>query len=53
MIAFGLTQLYFYRWRYNKNVQIDTTMSIGQITPLFLLILPMLATAESYYGMSI
>jgi hypothetical protein len=52
MIAFGLTQLYFNRWQLDPRIQIDTTMGIGQITPLFLLVLPVLQAAESYYGKS-
>lgn len=52
MISFGFTQLYLNRWHSSAPVEIDTTMSIGQITPLFLLVLPALVAAGSYYGMS-
>ena len=50
MIAFGFTQLYLNRWHSNTPLEIDTSMGIGQITPLFLLVLPVLVAAESYYG---
>lgn len=50
MIAFGFTQLYLNRWESGTPLDIDTSMSIGQITPLFLLILPVLVAAEAYYG---
>ncbi|KAJ8114896.1 hypothetical protein OPT61_g3338 [Boeremia exigua] len=49
MIAFGFTQLYLGRWQSGTPLEIDTTMGIGQITPLFLLVLPALVAAESYY----
>lgn len=50
MIAFGFTQLYLGRWSTGTPLEIDTSMGIGQITPLFLLVLPVLVAAESYYG---
>ncbi|KAH6633104.1 hypothetical protein C7974DRAFT_164717 [Boeremia exigua] len=49
MIAFGFTQLYLVRWQSNVPLDIDTAMGIGQITPLFLLGLPVLVAAEIYY----
>ncbi|KAF3040502.1 hypothetical protein E8E12_006928 [Didymella heteroderae] len=49
MIAFGSTQLYLGRWHSGTPLEIDTSMGIGQITPLFLLVLPVLVAAESYY----
>ena len=51
MIAFGFTQLYLGRWHSNTPLEIDTSMGVGQITPLVLLVLPILVAAESYYGM--
>lgn len=50
MIAFGFTQLYVGRWHSRTPLEIDTSMGVGQITPLVLLILPVLVAAESYYG---
>lgn len=50
MIAFGFTQLYLNRWNSGSSVELDTRMGIGQITPLFLLVLPVFVAAESYYG---
>jgi hypothetical protein len=50
MIAFGFTQLYLNRWGSSVPLEIDTSMGIGQITPLFLLVLPILVAAEAYYG---
>lgn len=50
MIAFGFTQLYLGRWHSRTPLEIDTSMGVGQITPLVLLILPVLVAAESYYG---
>lgn len=52
MISFGFAQLYLNRWHTGIPVEIDTSMSFGQITPLFLLVLPILAAAEAYYGKS-
>lgn len=52
MISFGFTQLYVNRWHSLAPVDIDTSMSVGQIMPLFLLVLPPLVAAESYYGKS-
>jgi hypothetical protein len=52
MIAFGFTQLYLNRWKSGTPLEIDKSMGIGQITPLFLLVLPVLVAAESYYGKS-
>lgn len=50
MIAFGLTQLYLGRWHSGTPLEIDSSMGVGQITPLVLLVLPVLVAAESYYG---
>ncbi|KAH7394118.1 hypothetical protein DE146DRAFT_634032 [Phaeosphaeria sp. MPI-PUGE-AT-0046c] len=52
MISFGFTQLYVNRWHSSAPVEIDASMSVGQIIPLFLLVLPPLVAAESYYGTS-
>ncbi|KAF9700515.1 hypothetical protein EKO04_001283 [Ascochyta lentis] len=49
MIAFGFAQLYLNRWSSDTPLEIDSSMGIGQITPLFLLVLPVLVAAESYY----
>ena len=53
MIAFGFTQLYLGRWNSGTPLELDTSMGIGQITPLFLLVLPVLVAAESYYGQNL
>jgi hypothetical protein len=50
MIAYGFTQLYGSRWHPNIEVYIDPSLSFGQITSMFLLVLPVLAAAEIYYG---
>lgn len=50
MVTFGFTQLYLNRWQSATPLEIDKSMGIGQITPLFLLVLPVLVAAESYYG---
>lgn len=50
MISFGFTQLYLGRWHSGVPLEIDTSMGFGQITPLFLLVLPVLCAAEIYYG---
>ena len=50
MIAYGFTQLYGSRWHPNIDVYVDSSFSFGQITSLFLLVLPVLAAAEIYYG---
>lgn len=49
MVTYGLTQLIYYRWL--EPVFDDTRdMGFGQITPLFLLVLPALVATEIYYG---
>jgi hypothetical protein len=53
MIAFGFTQLYLGRWHSGTPLELDTSMGFGQITPLFLLVLPVLVAAESYYGQNL
>ncbi|KAF2661827.1 hypothetical protein K491DRAFT_388332 [Lophiostoma macrostomum CBS 122681] len=49
MIAYGFTQLYSSRWHPNIDVRVESSFSFGQITSLFLLVLPILAAAEIYY----
>jgi hypothetical protein len=50
MTTYGFVQLVCYRWL--PNALADTTaLGFGQITPIFLLTLPILAATEIYYGM--
>ncbi|KAK7192741.1 hypothetical protein PSPO01_01449 [Paraphaeosphaeria sporulosa] len=49
MMSFGLSQIIYNRWLVEETVVMDSSMGFGQITPLFLLILPLLAGAEIYY----
>jgi hypothetical protein len=49
MASYGFTQLYVNRWTAAIPVTIDQSMNFGQITPLFLLVLPFLAAGEIYY----
>lgn len=51
MVSYGFTQLYNSRWHTGAPVSVDQSMNFGQITPLFLLILPVFSAAEIYYGM--
>jgi hypothetical protein len=51
MVSFGFTQLYLNRWKTGEPVVVDNSLSFGQITPIFLLVLPILSAAEVYYGM--
>jgi len=51
MMAFGFTQLYLNRWKTGEPVVIDSSLSFGQITPIFLLVLPILSATEVYHGM--
>jgi hypothetical protein len=55
MLVYGLVQMIVTRWAtwWTKSVDVDANMGFGQITPLLLTILPLLAAAEIYYGMSI
>jgi hypothetical protein len=50
MLTYGFTQMAFYRWR-QANIKDINDMGFGQIMPLVLLVLPVLAAAESYHGM--
>jgi hypothetical protein len=49
-LTYGFTQMAFYRWR-QANIKDINDMGFGQIMPLVLLVLPVLAAAESYHGM--
>ncbi|MCJ1461665.1 hypothetical protein MMC07_000262 [Pseudocyphellaria aurata] len=50
-ISYGLTQLVYYRWLLAHGLKDSVNqMTFGQIMPLFLLALPVLAAAETYYG---
>jgi hypothetical protein len=53
--SYGVTQVVSFRWIYASldGLSLSSTASaidFGQITPLFLLVLPVLAAAEIYYG---
>lgn len=50
MISFGLSQITKSRWLVDGQIMVDPAMGFGQITPLFLLVLPLFAGAEIYYG---
>lgn len=39
-----------FRWSSQDLLEMDSSMGFGQITPLFLLVLPVLGAAEIYYG---
>jgi hypothetical protein len=49
--SYGISQVVAYRW-FNQGVSIGipSTIDFGQITPIFLLVLPILVAAEIYYG---
>lgn len=50
-ISYGLSQLIVARWVEPPNLdESDNRMDFGQIVPLFLLAIPMLAGAEIYFG---
>ncbi|KAH7119139.1 hypothetical protein B0J11DRAFT_86453 [Dendryphion nanum] len=46
MVTYGFAQLYINRWHPDVPVTVDESMTFGQITPLFLLVLPIFAAAE-------
>jgi len=51
MISYGFSQLYVDRWDHpDIPVHIEKSLGFGQITPIFLLVLPLFAAAEIYYG---
>jgi hypothetical protein len=51
--SYGITQVVSYRWLYGQGLAgTASAVDFGQITPLFLLVLPILAAAEIYYGIS-
>ena len=50
-LSYGVSQVAIIRWLYHPNLTEDAnTMSFGQIVPIFLLLIPGLAAAETYYG---
>lgn len=53
MLTYGLTQLIHFRWLtwFGTPVQESRSMGFGQITPIFLLILPVVAAMEIFTGM--
>lgn len=49
--SYGIAQVVSYRWVYGSGLTGNASaIDFGQITPLFLLVLPVLAAAEIYYG---
>lgn len=49
--SYGLTQIVLYRWVMAPQVTADSNrMGFGQYVPLLLLLLPILAAGETYYG---
>ncbi|KAF2027973.1 hypothetical protein EK21DRAFT_70824 [Setomelanomma holmii] len=48
MLTYGFTRMINYRWMQAEFEDV-ASMGFGQITPLFLLVLPVLAAAEIYY----
>lgn len=53
MLVYGFVQMIVTRWAtwWTHFVDVDANMGFGQITPLLLTVLPLLAAAEVYYGM--
>jgi hypothetical protein len=49
MVTYGFVQIVMFRWVL-PNFEESTKMGFGQITSLFLLVLPVFAAAELYYG---
>lgn len=49
LLAYGFAQMAYFRWG-TTALRIDSSMGFGQITPIFLLVLPILAGGEIYYG---
>jgi len=48
--SYGIIQVITYRWLYGRGLNGKASaIDFGQITPLFLLVLPILAAAEIYY----
>jgi hypothetical protein len=48
--SYGISQV-AYRWlNQGVSIGIPSTIDFGQITPIFLLVLPILVAAEIYYG---
>jgi hypothetical protein len=50
MLTYGLAQLVYYRWLETVFTE-SRSMGFGQITPIFLLILPVVAAMEIFTGM--
>ena len=51
--SYGVSQIVFVRWIYGSGRTGSTSaIDFGQIIPLFLLVLPILAAAEIFYGKS-
>ncbi|KAF2249968.1 hypothetical protein BU26DRAFT_293113 [Trematosphaeria pertusa] len=48
LLAYGFAQMAYFRWG-TTALRIDSSMGFGQITPIFLLVLPILAGGEIYY----
>jgi len=49
--SYGISQVVAYRWlNQGVSIGIPSTIDFGQITPIFLLVLPILVAAEIYYG---
>jgi hypothetical protein len=49
--SYGISQVVAYRWlNEGVSIGIPSTIDFGQITPIFLLVLPILVAAEIYYG---
>jgi hypothetical protein len=50
-LSYGITQLVMYRWAWAPSLEEGMdSMGFGQIMAVFLLVLPFLAAAETYYG---
>jgi hypothetical protein len=50
MLSYSFTQAIDARWYWTTSLTVDTSMGFGQMTPLLLLILPVLAAGEIYQG---
>lgn len=49
--SYAVSQVVAYRWIFGRGLNGNVSaIDFGQITPLFLLVLPVLAAAEIYYG---
>jgi hypothetical protein len=52
MLTYGFTQAVIMQWFWVQPLNVESTMGFGQITPLLLLVLPVLAAGEIYQGES-